>query len=199
LQNLWWVLVPGVIAAAVYLALSWRRRTRPLSSDGSVDESAAREYLLVILRRSPAILTADILEAAARRVWENRFGLNTDGAAYVCSGSTGVGFVLEAHGNAFLVFQSDRNTRTLDAPREIHPPTAAHLWSEYSDDVSVGVVHNFDTEPAKLQAYVGSLAAALCDESTFGVFHLRSGQLWRLDRDLIETLAAEPAAFFSPS
>ena len=75
--------------------------------------------------------------------------------------------------------------------------SAADLWAEYSHDVSVGVAQDYDTLAAKLQAYVASLAAALCDEHTLGLFHPNSGQVWAMDPALLERLQSSPEAFFS--
>jgi hypothetical protein len=192
-QIVW--LIVGLTAVAVGVYLVFWRRQRPEHPGSEVD--AQKEYLLVLLRRSAAVLTDDSLEAAARTAWGKRFGPNSDGSAYVDPGSSELVFILEAHGNAFLVIRSERGKRQLQTPKVFHPARAADLWSEYSHDVSVGLAHDFDTDRAKLQAYVGSLAAALADELTIGLLHPSSGQVWQLDRAVLERLAANPEEFFS--
>jgi hypothetical protein len=196
-QDVWLVFVAVGIAAGVCVLL-WRRR-RAGHPDAGVDLAVdvQNEYLLVLLLRSAAELSTGAVEVAAGVAWGERFGRNSDGTGYVEPGSTDSVILLQAHGNAFLVIRSDRLKRKLRAPLVFHPESAADLWSEYSHDVSVGVAHNYETKAGKLQAYVGSLAAALCDEHTIGLFHPNSGQVWRLDRAVLDRLAADPGAFFS--
>jgi len=69
-------------------------------------------------------------------------------------------------------------------------------WSEYSHEFSVGLAYNDDTDPSRLSAFVGALAAAMADEQTLGLFHPASGQLWRLDHETLERLRTKPDEFF---
>lgn len=199
MQSIWFIVIPVTIAVGVYLALLARRHGRQPRPEAGGVVDAQKECLLLLLRRSPAVLTADALEAAACAAWEDRFGPKRDGNEYVQPGSSDSVVLLHAHGNAFLVIASDRIKRKLRAPDILHPESAAQLWSEYSHDLSVGVAHDFDTNRANLEAYVASLAVALCDESTIGVFHPFSGQVWRLDEAVLERLATAPEAFFRPA
>ena len=158
-----------------------------------------RKFLLVLLRRSAAQLNAETLEAAARSAWERRFGRNPDGSYFVESGEQGAGFILQAHGNAFLVMELPKGVRELAPPWRFHPPTATNIWSEYGHDLSVSVAYNYDTDTHRLCAFVGSLALALADAETLAVVHPDSRQLWQLDHATIERLDSRPELFFETS
>lgn len=197
MQYVWLVVVVVAIAVGVCVLL-WRRRQAGQSdSGGDSAVDAQNEYLLVLLRRAVADLSTGAVEAAADAAWGGRFGGNSDGTGYVEPGSSDSVILLQAHGNAFLVIRSDRLKRKLRAPDVFHPESAADLWSEYSHDVSVGVAHDYDTEAGRLQTYVATLAVALCDEHTIGLFHPNSGQVWRIDQAVLDRLTADPGAFFS--
>ena len=193
-----WLILPIFGIALGACVVIWRRRRagQPLTGVGSAVD-AQKEYLLVLLRRTAADLSIDAVEAAANAAWGDRFGRLSAGNRYVEPGSTESVILLQAHGNAFLVIRSDRIKRKLTAPVMFHPESAADLWAEYSDDLSVGVANDYDTVAARLQAYVASLAAALCDEHTIGLFHPKSGQIWRMDPALLDRLRSDPRVFFS--
>ncbi len=193
-----WVVIAVVAIAVGACVLVWRRGQAGDSASGeglSVD--AQKEYLLVLLRRTVADLSIAAVEAAADAAWSGRFGRNSDDTGYVEPGSSESVILLQAHGNAFLVIRSDRGKRKLRAPEVFHPESAADLWAEYSHDVSVGVANDYDTLAARLQAFVASLTAALCDEHTIGLFHPHSGQVWGMDPDLLDRLRSNPEVFFS--
>jgi hypothetical protein len=158
--------------------------------------TAQRKVLLFLLRRCPAALNVATLEAAACAAWERGFGKNRDGSKFVESGDPGLGFVVQAHGNAFMVLQTKKGTRNLKSPQRAIPESAMSIWTEYTHELSVGVVYNYDTDANRLYAFVGNLCAALVDDDTLAVVHVDSGQLWQLDRDVVERLQAAPEAFF---
>lgn len=186
--------------AVVVVIIAWIVRRRHVRSDEWIpaDVSAAqRRFVLILLRRSSANLTAQALENAARKAWIDRFGPNPGGTRFVESGERGAGFVLQAHGNAFLVMETKKGIRQLEPPLRIHPDSAHEIWEGYSDDVSIGVAYNHHPDPQTLGAYVATLAAALADAETLGVLHAPSRQLWRLDPEVIMRLSNEPAEFFA--
>jgi hypothetical protein len=182
-----------LVVGGVLLRL-WLRRHDNLAPTETGE--AQRKLLLMLLRRSPARLNAETLEAAARSAWENRFGRNHDGSDYVESGEEGFGFVVQAQGNAFLVIETQKGKRELKAPVHAEPDTAIGIWSEYSHELSVGVAYNYDTDVSRLCFFVANLVAALADGETLGLFHLDSGRLWRLEHEIVERLRSEPDWFF---
>jgi hypothetical protein len=158
--------------------------------------AAQRRFLLVLLRLAPADVRPEPIEAAARSAWSGRFGVNEDGSDFVESGMPGFMYVLQAHGNAFSVIGSERTGRTLQPPLTFVPDSAAALWADYSHDVSVGVTYNYDTDSARLAAFVATLAGSLCDEQSIAVYHPASRRLWSLDEVVRERLASGSEAFF---
>jgi hypothetical protein len=182
------------IVGGVVLRHGVRDRHKFVASDIN---SAQKRYLLILLRRSPAGLNAQTLEAKARSALEDRFGRNPDGSDYVESGEAGLGFIIQAHGNALMVLETPKGVRNLKPPVCIRPPSATTIWSDHSYELSVGLVYNYDTETKRLSGFVGSLSAVLMDEDTLGVLHPDSGQLWRADQDTIARLTAAPEVFFS--
>jgi hypothetical protein len=165
-------------------------------SESTEINEAQTTFLLVLLRRSPAGLNSVELEAIVRAAWQRRFGPNHDGSHFVESGDEGIGFVIQAYGNAFMVIQTQKGVRDLKPPIRLHPETAANIWDHYCHDLSVGVVYNCNNDTTKLSLLVGSLAAALVDADTLGILHPYSGQLWALDRDTINRLKENSEEFF---
>jgi hypothetical protein len=153
-------------------------------------------FVLIILRKSPAKLDNAILETAAKRAWEKKFGLNKNNAGYVESGVPGVMSVLHAHGNAFMVLAGDRASRKLQPPTRCFPDAAKELWDQFTHDVSVSLVHDYDRDTARLGLYVARLTAALCDKSCLAIYHPTSQRLWQLDTALVQQLAKDPSSFF---
>jgi hypothetical protein len=86
--------------------------------------AAQRKFLLVVLRRAPADLRPEPLEAAARSAWTIRFGANEDGSDYVERGVPNMMCVLQAHGNAFTVIAAERLGRALQPPMNFFPESA---------------------------------------------------------------------------
>lgn len=191
-----WYAVLSVLSLVVGFALVGNPN-RPRAGGSQLDTSTAQhKVLLFLLRRSPAALSAATLETAACAAWEQRFGKNRDGSKFVESGDPAVGVIVQAHGNAFIVLQTQKEMRNLKSPQRAIPESAMSIWTEYAHVLSVGVVYNYDTDANRLYAFVGNLCAALVDDDTLGVFHIHSGQLWRLDRDVVERLKTAPEAFF---
>jgi hypothetical protein len=162
-------------------------------------QAAQRNFLLVVLRRAPAYLRPEVIEAAARSAWAGRFGANEDGSDYVERGVPNVMYVLQAHGNAFTVIGAKKGGRTLQAPTTFLPESAAELWNDHTHDVSVGVTYNYDTDPARLSAFVSKLTASLCHDASVAVYHPASRRLWRLDEAVRARLADGSEAFFLPA
>ena len=158
---------------------------------------AQRKFLLMILRRSPAHLRQDTLEAAARAAWSEYFGPDDESSQYVARGAQGLWYVLQAHGNAFTVAESDKQDHRLDPPTTFFPNSAAQAWTEYSHVTWVGVAYDYDTDPAKLAAYVARLTATLCDDQSIAVYHPATRRLWKLVRNTIDELTRNPMAFFA--
>ena len=181
------------IVGGVLLRRGLRQRAIPVSTEIS---GAQARFLLMLLRRSLASLNAETLEAAARSAWEHRFGRNNDGSDYVEFVENGFGFVVQAHGNAFMVLDTEKGVRELTPPVRVYPESAIDIWSDYSHVLSVGVAYNCDADASRLCAFVGSLAVVLADGETLGLLHPMSGQLWRLDQETAERLNAQPEAFF---
>jgi hypothetical protein len=159
-------------------------------------EAPQRNFLLVVLRRAPADLRPEGLEVAARSAWAGRFGANEDGSDYVERGVPGMMYVLQAHGNAFTVIGAEKGGRTLHPPTVFVPASAAGLWSDYTHDVSVGVTYNYDTDRARLAAFVSTLTASLCDDQSVAIYHPASRRLWKLDEGVRARLAEGSEAFF---
>lgn len=178
-----------LLAVVVWIVIS-RQKRRSDAAPSDADVSAAqRNFLLVILRRTPVDLQPQSLETAARSAWTERFGANEDGSAYVERGVPGVMHMLQAHGNAFTVIGAERSGRKLEPPTSFFPESAAALWNDYTHDVSVGVTYNYDTDPTKLAAFVATLASSLSDDRSVAVYHPASRRLWALDEAVRAKLA----------
>ncbi len=189
------IIFVAVLFALVAGYVILKRRTSGVAGSQVADTAAAqRKYLLIILRRSPAKLRADTLEAAARSAW-GHFGRN-DTSRYVDRGVSDVMFVMQAHGNAFSLIASQKSDRKLDEPTTFVPPESSSVWKNYSHDLSIGVAHAYDSSPAKLAAYVGTLCARLCDGDSLALIHPASRRLWQLNKGVIEQLQNDPRAFF---
>jgi hypothetical protein len=201
-----------IFAIAAWIAISRQKRSRPdtsasdkaasagaasrtAASDGDVD-TAQRTFLLVILRRAPIELKPQSLETAARSAWGGRFGANKGGSNYVERGKPDFMYVLQAHGNAFTVIATRKRGRELAPPTKFFPESATALWDEHTDDVSVGIAYAYDTDPARLAAFVSTLTASLCDDQSIAVYHPESRRLWKLDEATRKSLAEGSRAFF---
>lgn len=180
------------IVGAVLLRQGVRRGDDSARGDIS---AAQKKYLLILLRRSSASLNAPTLEAAAHSAWHDRFGPNSDGSPFVQSGEEKFGFVLQAHGNAFMVIETPKGVRELQPPLRFYPDSAESIWADYVYELSIGLAYDYDTDTNRLSAFVGSLAAALADRETLGVFHPTTGQLWQLNQETLERLRVSPETF----
>ena len=184
------------VALAVWLIISRRAKPRALKPHSDDIAAAQRKFLLVVLRRVPADLRAETLEAAARTAWSAEFGPNGDGSNYVERGLPGIMYVLQAHGNALTIFGSEKGSRTWDPPLMFVSESAAALWGEYTHDLSVGVAYNYDTDQARLGGFVARLTAALCDEHSIALLHPATRRFWTLDRRTVDQLVLSPDPFF---
>src|SRR5262245_56456534 len=144
-----------LIVAGVMFRRAFRRNVHTNNFEPSDMGDLQGRFLLILLRRSPAGLNAVRLEAAARSAWGPNFGRTRDASDFVESGEDGVGFVLQAHGNAFLVFETEKGVRELEPPTRAHPESAMAIWPEYSYDLSVDVAYNYEPDMSRLCGYVG--------------------------------------------
>jgi hypothetical protein len=190
-----WFSRSGLLLVIVGGVLLRRGIRRDDNSEGTEITDGQARFVLVLLRRSPARLNCVKLEAAVRAAWESRFGPNHDGSNFVESGEEGIGFIVQAYGNAFVVMETQKGVRDLKPPTRLHPETAKNIPDDYCHDLSVGIVYNQDMDTKKLCVCVGSLAAALVDADTLGIIHPHSGQLWALDRDTVNRLKESPEEF----
>lgn len=104
--------------------------------------------------------------------------------------------VLQAHGNAFTVIGAEKGGRELQPPTRFIPESAAALWNDYTHDMSVGVTYNYDSDPARLAAFVATLARSLSDGQSVAVYHPASRRLWTLDEAVRARLANGSSDFF---
>lgn len=194
------VIVILVVAAWVSIARQKGPRSDAATSDPEaldpLIEAAQRKFALIVLRRAPAQLQPDAMEATAQSAWSERFGANEDGKSYVERCVPGFMCVLQARGNAFTVICTKKGGRTLERPMVFRPESAVGLWSDYTHDISVGVAYNYDTDPARLAAFVSTLTAALCDDQSIAIYHPASHRLWKLDESVRTMLADGSLAFF---
>ena len=185
------------VLAVVVLGILTRRRFRPRQEVADAETTAAQKNnLLVILRSAPADLRPETIDAAAWSAWSGPFGTNDDGSGYVDRSIPNVMAILQARGNAFLIFGAERSSRAFEPPTAFLPESAAGLWEDYSHDLSVGVTYNFETDAAGLAAFVSTLTAALCDAHAIAIYHPASRRLWKLDAAVRARLAAGSAEFF---
>ncbi|MCB0059156.1 MAG: hypothetical protein KDE45_19090 [Caldilineaceae bacterium] len=187
-----------ILAVAIWIVASKLRRSRAEAAALYEETMAAQcVFLLVVLRQSPAELEPEVMEAAARAAWSERYGTNADGFDFIDRQVPREMYVLEAHGNAFMVTVSERANRWLEPPTEFLPECAAGLWNDFTHDVSVGLVHDYDTDPKKLAAFVSTLTASLCDDRSIAVYHPASRRLWKFDESVRRSLANGSDAFFT--
>lgn len=197
------VIVILVVAAVISIARQNGARSDVTESDQeALDpqiEAAQRKFALIVLRRAPAQLQSEGMEATARSAWSGRFGENEDGTDYVDRCVPGLMCVLQAHGNAFTVICTKRGGRTVERPLIFRPASAVGLWAEYTHDISVGVAYNYDTDPARLAAFVSTLTEALCDDQSIAIYHPATHRLWELDESIRTKLRDGSLAFFDPT
>lgn len=197
-------MIPLALAVVVILAVTagiviYRQRQSRGDADRPTADprAASANFLLVILRRAPANLTQETLEAAAQAAWRKRFGTNENESDYVERGVPNVMYVLQAHGNAFALLATAKGGRTLPPPAKFLPDSASEFWHNHTHDLSVGLAYDYDTDPARLAAFVATLTAALCDPQSLAIYHPASRRLWKLDETIRSRLASGSHAFFN--
>ena len=159
--------------------------------------SAKDRLVLIILRTTPATLDGKLIEAAASRAWEKKFGKNALRAPFLERGVPGIMCVLQAYGNAFMVLAGERKDRKLLPPERCFPDDAKSLWQRYTHDLSVSLVHDFEKDETRLGMYLGRLTASLCTKGAVAIYHPPTRRLWKLDQKLVEQLARKPATLFT--
>jgi len=164
---------------------------------GKKDAAPKEPLIFILLLSAPKALERDDLEGLARKAWLADFGPNNDRADFVYSGTPDSGFVLSPHGNAFIVFPLLRGVRMLTPPAQFPSTAAATAWASHTADVSIGIVHRWDKDEAKLRRYLTRLTAELIDGDCLALLHPASGRLVPADSTLAQQLRENPAQYFS--
>ena len=188
-----------VVAILVLGRMLWgaiERRWFSGQRPGTDTESMQKSDLLVILRLASKSLQPAEVEATAQAAWGQTFGRNPDETDFLDRCVPGVMSVIQAHGNAFLIAGLKREDRKLDSPTVFLPPSASALWEEFTHDLSVGLMHAYDSDPKRLQLFLTRLVAELCDDQSIAIYHPKSRTLWELTPAILELLRDKPGAFF---
>ena len=169
--------------------LNWLKKI--FGSGDEIDSSS--DLILIQFRSAPIQLTADKVEKHAASAWENEFG-PPDGDSFLSSGDD-PGFVLDAYGNAVLLFSCAKGDRDIPHDIDRNQPDVQAMLDNYASDLSVSIAYAFDTDEARLIFLVASLMREFIDIDTIGVLAIRSGSIVLGSEMAAQTLTDNPARF----